>query len=176
MANRSLIDIRIFPTDTTAKAVTLAYLYTLQAAKAESLALECEFPAGVYHMGMFHLSEVIAFFEELESVEYKRIFRKKDGLRLRPLTVNPPEAGKKARNKPMQDFVHGVCKEYSYTQEGRISWREFERKTRKVHGGYDLTGMNHSKVDLKLIDGWGMTECKAMGGMLCFGDEIVTDI
>lgn len=172
----TLKDVRIYPTDTTAKSVSLAYLYTLRKIGAESLALECEFPAGSYHMAMYHLNDVILFLEELESVEFGRIFRMKDGFRLRPLTVGEPVKGKIPRNKPMQDFVHTVSAEFSYTQQGRIKWREFEKKTRKVHGGYDLTGLTHSKVDLKLIDGWGMTECKAMGGMLCFGDEIVTDI
>lgn len=172
----TLKDVRIYPTDTTAKAVSLAYLYTLRKIGAKSLALECEFPAGYYHMAMYHLNDVIAFLEDLESVEFKRIFRMKDGFRLRPLTVGEPIKGKNPRNKPMQDFVHTVSAEFSYTQQGRIKWREFEQKTRKIHGGYDLTGLMHSKVDLKLIDGWGMTECKAMGGMLCFGDETVTDI
>lgn len=172
----TLKDVRIYPADTTAKAVSLAYLYTLRKIGAESLAIECEFPAGIYHMAMYHLSDVITFFENLESAEFKRIFRMKDGFRLRPLTIGEPVKGKKPRNKPMQDFVHVVSAEFSYTQEGRMKFREFEQKTRKIHGGYDLTGLTNSKIDLKLIDGWGMTECKAMSGMLCFGDEIVTDI
>ena len=155
---------------TTEKKVTLNYLYFLRTNKVETMALETEYDGG-YHIHMYKLADVIAFVEGLEGDAIMSLMRYKDGLRCRPFTCGGYTSTRKPRNVVMNDFILNVAHECIYTQEKRILWREVERLTRMEVGGYDISKLKNTKCDLKLLQGYGLTECKAMGGMWCFGDE-----
>lgn len=152
------------------KAITLNYLYFLRANKVQTLAQETEYD-GEYHIHMYKLSAVIAYVESLQGDEIMQLMRYKDGFRCRPFTCSGATSKREPRNKILRNFVINIKHEAIYAQEKRILWREVEQLTRLEIGGYDISKLKNTKCDLKLLQGYGLTECKAMGGMWCFGDE-----
>lgn len=150
--------------------MVLNYLYFLRANKVQTLAQETEYD-GEYHIHLYKLTDVIAFVESLQGDEIMQLMRYKDGFRCRPFTCGGYTSTRKPRNQILYDLVITVDHEEIYSQEKRILWREVEKLTRMEIGGYDISKLKNTKCDLKLLQGYGLTECKAMGGMWCFGDK-----
>ena len=155
---------------TTEKKITLNYLYYLRAHKVETMAIETEYD-GEYHIHLYKLHSVIGFVESLQGDDIMKIMRYKDGFRSRPFTCGGYTSKQLPRNKVLHELVMKLEHVCIYSQEKRIKWREVEKLTRMEIGGYDISKLKNTKCDLKLLQGYGLTECKAMGGMWCFGDE-----
>ena len=155
---------------TTEKRIVLNYLYFLKANKVESMALETEHDSA-YHIHIYKLADVIAYVESLQGDGIMNMMRYKDGFRCRPFTCGGYTSTRKPRNPILSAFILDVPHDCIYSQETRILWREVEQLTRREIGGYDISKLRNTKCDLKLLQGYGLTECKAMGGMWCFGDE-----
>ena len=152
------------------QAMVLNYLYFLRANKVETLAIETEYD-DAYHIHLYRLEDVITFVESLLGDDIMKLMRYKDGFRCRPFTCGGYTSTRAPRNKVMHQFIIEVEHVEIYAQEKRILWRDVEKLTRLEIGGYDISNLKNTKCDLKLLQGYGLTECKAMGGMWCFGDE-----
>jgi tRNA threonylcarbamoyladenosine modification (KEOPS) complex Pcc1 subunit len=152
------------------KAITLNYLYSLRAHKVQTMALETEYPAGTYHIHMYALDAIIDFVEGLEGDDIMRILRYHAGLRTRPFTVGNPSSTR-IRNAILHHLVLEMEHVEIYSQQGRIEWRTVEQLTRLEIGGKDVSKLRNTYCDLKLLQGYGLTECKAMGGLWSFSDK-----
>lgn len=156
----------------TTKEIIMRYLRFKRDSGVQTFALECEYPAGTYHIHLYDLRELIAWLGTMDNAELKELFREKDGLRLRPLTTGAQ--GSRVRNLLMYQMVHEKAFACIYTQDGRISATEVEEITAEIADGKLNTGRKGHRYDVSSAE-WGKIECKGMGGMFAQGDERVTD-
>lgn len=155
------------------RAAIVSYLREKRDAQVATLALETEYPAGTYHIHLYDLREMLAWIKTLTDAEILRIFRYKDGLRLRPLTVaeNTPENREKTRNLLMFQLVHDRKLSVIYSQESRIKAEDVERITADILEGRENNRKRH-RFDVSTKGEFGKVECKGMGGMFANGDEL----
>ena len=155
------------------RSAIVSYLREKRNAQVATLALETEYPAGTYHIHLYDLREMLAWIETLTDAEILRIFRYKDGLRLRPLTVaeNTPENREKTRNLLMFQLVHDRKLTVIYSQDSRIKADDVERITADILAGRENNRKRH-RFDVSTKGEFGKVECKGMGGMFANGDEL----
>lgn len=154
------------------RAAIVSYLREKREAQVATLALETEYPAGTYHIHLYDLREMLAWIQTLTDAEILRIFRYKDGLRLRPLTVaaDTSENREKTRNLLMYQLVHDRKLSVIYSQDSRIKAEDVERITADILSGRENNRKRH-RFDVSTKGEFGKVECKGMGGMFANGNE-----
>lgn len=146
----------------------LLYLKSKKRADVEQFAIETEYPAGTYHIHIYHTEKLIANFSNYTFEEMDRILRDHDGLRLRPLTVAVDDEErnnrKKTRNETMFKFVHDLKEECIFSRNKRMKMEEVEQITNEIFEGRLNTRKRH-RFDVTTKEGIHI-ECKGMGAKI----------
>ena len=146
----------------------LQYMKDKRRADVELFAIETEYPAGTYHIHIYHTDKLIQTFANYTVEELDKIMRDHDGLRMRPLTVTvDDEEGKnrkKTKNETMFELVHDLKEECIYTQNKRIKAEDVERITKEIFRGRLNTRKRH-RFDVTTEEG-DHIECKGMGAKI----------